>query len=130
MGWQFFSQLRAARDALGLQFRFEMIFDDGNSPLEVSRHFCHRIHGNNMSSYHGSGCHGSGCQANQGSDVGHVTYADLEDIPCIVMMVGEERAHVTLPTYVRREGREREGGREGGMEIERKSERGIDGGRE
>ena len=43
IGKQFYSQLKALRDALGLQFRFEVIFDDGSHLLTVGDHFMERL---------------------------------------------------------------------------------------
>lgn len=43
IGKQFYQKLKALRDALGLQFRFEVIFDDGSHLLSVSEHFMKRL---------------------------------------------------------------------------------------
>lgn len=43
IGKQFYSRLKALRDALGLQFRFEVIFDDGSHLLSVGDHFMERL---------------------------------------------------------------------------------------
>lgn len=43
IGKQFYSRLKALRDALGLQFRFEVIFDDGSHLLTVADHFMERL---------------------------------------------------------------------------------------
>ena len=43
VGKQFYQQLKALRDALGLQFRFEVIFDDGSHLLSISKHFMKRL---------------------------------------------------------------------------------------
>ena len=43
VGKQFYQKLKALRDALGLQFRFEVIFDDGSHLLSVSEHFMKRL---------------------------------------------------------------------------------------
>lgn len=43
VGKQFYHKLKALRDALGLQFRFEVIFDDGSHLLNVSEHFMKRL---------------------------------------------------------------------------------------
>ena len=102
MGRQFFNQLRAARDAVGLQFRFEMILDTGREGLTLSPHFLRRVKksGNKKE----SGCYGDGCRSDcvhgdgyRHDDGGHVTYSDLENVPCVVVMTGEERPHVSLP---------------------------------
>lgn len=43
VGKQFYQKLKALRDALGLQFRFEVIFDDGSHLLSVGEHFMKRL---------------------------------------------------------------------------------------
>ena len=43
IGKQFYSKLKAVKDALGLQFRFEVIFDDGSHLLTVADHFMERL---------------------------------------------------------------------------------------
>lgn len=43
IGKHFYSRLKALRDALGLQFRFEVIFDDGSHLLTVGDHFMERL---------------------------------------------------------------------------------------
>lgn len=88
MGHQFYSKLKAARDALGLQYRFEMILDTGRDGLKLSPHFMKRCYSN------GDGSHGDGCHDN------HVTYSDLDNLPCIIVITGEERPHVPLPRSV------------------------------
>ena len=78
IGHQFYRTLKATRDSLGLQFRFEIIFDDGTHLLSISNHFARRI----PQKSHGS----------------HVTcYKDLEGIPCIVVLTGPARANLTFP---------------------------------
>ena len=99
MGQQFFSKLKAARDAIGLQFRFEIILDTGREGLKLSPHFLRRVvkgginknRANGNDSLHGNGSsHGD-------SDV---MYSDLENLPCVVVMTGEERPHLPLPRSV------------------------------
>ena len=105
MGQQFFSKLKAARDALGLQFRFEMILDSGNESLTLSPHFLRRVRNKTRekkdSGVYGNGCLGDSIDGCHGDDEegSHVTYSDLENVPCVLVMVGEERAHVSLPRY-------------------------------
>ena len=43
VGKQFYHKLKALRDALGLQFRFEVIFDDGSHLLSIGEHFMKRL---------------------------------------------------------------------------------------
>ena len=102
MGHQFYSKMKAARDALGLQYRFEMILDTGRDGLKLSPHFMKRVakRGSIKSSTdsgcysNGDGSHGDGCHDN------HVTYSDLDNLPCIIVITGEERPHVPLPRSV------------------------------
>ena len=112
MGREFHSQLRAARDALGLQYRFEILLDAGREGLKLSPHFSRRVTSGSLSNGHtGSGCYSNGGQDNGSEGDGgihdnscrgnsdHVTYSDLENVPCVVVMTGEERPHVNLPRY-------------------------------
>ena len=105
MGQQFFSKLKATRDALGLQFRFEMVLDSGREGLTLSPHFHRRVRkttGKTDSGIYGNGCLGDGSHGDscRGDDGDHVTYSDLENVPCVVVMTGEERPHVSLPRSV------------------------------
>ena len=111
MGRQFFTQLKAACDALGLHYRFEVVLDTGREGLKLSPHFLRRVakasvgKGGAESGCYGNGCHvgdspggdagvhGNGCHDNSG----HLTYRHLENVPCVVVMTGEERPHVCLP---------------------------------
>ena len=88
VGRKFYQKLRAVRDALGLKYRFEIIFDDGSQVPTISEHFSKR-HSQWVSGR--GGCHG-----NQSS--GHVTsYKQLENLPCVLVLVGLNRAGLTFP---------------------------------
>ena len=104
MGRQFFSQLKAARDALGLQYRFEILLDTGRKGLKLSPHFLRRVRKDGCpieSDCYGNGCHGDCCSHGTSfhDDCCQVTYTDLENVPCVVVMTGEERPHLPLPRY-------------------------------
>ena len=102
MGRQFYTQLKAARDVLGLQFRFEVLLDSGREGLNLSPHFLRRVAKTQTSKESGcysNGCHGDGDRGD-GCRGDHVTYSDLENVPCVVVMTGEERAHTCLPRSV------------------------------
>ena len=49
-----------------------------------------------------SGCYGNDCDGGHGNGYqeGVVTYSDLENVPCVVVMTGEERPHLPLPRSV------------------------------
>ena len=100
MGQQFFSRLKAARNALSLQCRFEINLDTGREGLNLSPHFLRRFRkaGTNKE----SGCYRNECDAGRGNGYheGVVTYSDLENVPCVVVMTGEERPHLSLPRSV------------------------------
>ena len=82
IGRQLYSKLKATRDTLGLQFRFEVIFDDGSHLLSLSEHFAKRI------------SKLRGCDM----DARHVTsYRELENLPCIVVLAGSLRAGLSFP---------------------------------
>ena len=100
MGQQFFSQLRAARNALGLQCRFEIILDTGREGLNLSPHFLRRVRKVGINKE--SGCYGNDCDGGRGNGYqeGVITYSDLENVPCVVVMTGEERPHLSLPRSV------------------------------
>ena len=114
MGRQFFCQLKAARDALGLQYRFEVLLDSGREGLKLSPHFLLRVAKGGLGNRrHPKSCYSNGCLVGDGlhsdddtcgngchSNQDHVTYSDLDNVPCIVVMTGVERPHVPLPRSV------------------------------
>ena len=60
VGKSFYRKLKAVRDALGLQYVFEVLFDDGTRPIELSEHFARRLrdrskHCNSEKRYNGVG---------------------------------------------------------------------------
>ena len=99
MGQQFFSKLKAARDSAGLQFRFEMILDAGREGLKLSPHFFRRAAKESINKgCADSSCYGNNGNCSRGNDTqSDVTYLDLENVPCVVVMIGEERPHISLP---------------------------------
>ena len=87
---QFYHKLRAVRDALGLKYRFEMILDDGSKHLALSEHFTKRVSKWRGSSYHGD------------LPPGRVmSYRELENLPCLVVLAGRSRAGLGFPRSVR-----------------------------
>ena len=100
MDQQFFSQLRAACNALGLQCCFEIILDTGREGLNLTPHFLRRVKkaGTNKE----SDCYRNDCDGGRGNGYqeGVVTYSDLVNVPCVVVMTGEERPHLSLPRSV------------------------------
>lgn len=89
MAKQFYHKLRAVRDALGLKYRFEMILDDGSKRLALSEHFTKRVAKWRGSGYHGNLSPGYG-----------MSYRDLENLPCLVVLAGQSRAGLGFPRSV------------------------------
>ena len=86
MGAQFYRNLKSARNSLGLQFRFEVLFDDGSHFITPSSHFLART------VRKGRGC----SYGNEHRD--HVmSYQELEGVPCVVVLAGRERANLSFP---------------------------------
>ena len=83
---QFYHKLKAVRDGLGLKYRFEIILDDGSKRLTLSEHFTKRV-----TKWRGSGYHGN-------QPPGHVmSYRELENLPCLVVLAGQSRAGLGFP---------------------------------
>ena len=74
-----YQKLKAVRDCLGLEYRFEMIFDDGQRKLTVSDHFRKRLSQHKCQSEHG------------------LCYKDLHNLPCLVVLAGTGRASLSFP---------------------------------
>ena len=91
----FYQKLKAVRDSLGLCHRFEILFDDGSQYLRVSNHFYQRL-----SQWKGKQ-HVNGMTVG-GAKEGHLimSYKELENLPCLVVLAGELRSGLSFPRYV------------------------------
>ncbi len=97
IGKVFYQKIRQIRDALGLSYRFEVIYDDGSTFLKISDHFSRRLaqwksgrHLNGVSrARFGGGGRKLGCQV--------ISYKELENLPCLVVLAGEHRAGLSFP---------------------------------
>ena len=81
---EIFSKLKSVRNLLGLQYRFEIILDDGESVLKVSDHFLKRLMA------------WRSCNIN--NDLG-LSYESLNNLPCLVIMSSRIGSDVRLPRY-------------------------------
>lgn len=95
LGKQFYQKLKAVRDSLGLGHRFEILFDDGSQYLRVADHFYRRLR-----QWKGKQ-HVNGTTVG-GAGEGHVvmSYKELENLPCLVVLAGELRSGLSFPRYV------------------------------
>eukprot|EP00731_Ephydatia_muelleri_P031529 Em0023g36a len=75
-----YQKLKAVRDCLGLEYRFEMIYDDGQRMLNVSEHFRKRL------------------SLRKCRNDGRLCYKDLDNLPCFVVLAGTSRASVGFPS--------------------------------
>ena len=68
--------------------------------VKFSPHFLRRVRKAGINKE--SGCYGNDCDGDHGNGYheGVVTYSDLENVPCVVVMTGEERPHLSLPRSV------------------------------
>lgn len=90
---EFYQKLRSVRDALGLSYRFEMMFDDGSQYLTVSNHFHKRLdHWKGKT----QGVNGMSATGDEGSHV-IMSYKELDNLPCLVVLAGESRASLSFP---------------------------------
>lgn len=80
IGTDMFNKLRAVRNTLGLQCRFEMILDHGEEKLTISDHFLKRLK--------------SWGVAEGGTSL---SYLNLKHLPCLVIMTGRMQSSVRLP---------------------------------
>ena len=93
----FYHKLKAVRDSLGLSYRFEILYDDGTQFLTVSEHFHRRLSQWKGKPYM-SGVELDGHDGDGGRRV-VMSYSDLEDLPCLVVLAGEFRAGLSFPRY-------------------------------
>lgn len=82
---EIYSKLKSVRNLLGLQYRFEIILDNGESILKVADHFLKRL------------IAWRSCAMNH--DLG-LSYENLNNLPCLVIMSGRTGSDVRLPRYV------------------------------
>lgn len=75
-----YQKLKAVRDCLGLEYRFEMIYDDGKRQLTVSQYFRGRL---SQRKSHGDQ---------------RLCYRDLLNLPCLVVLAGTCRASMSFPS--------------------------------
>lgn len=83
----FYQKLIKIRNALGLEYRFEVLLDSGEGLLQLSDHFMKRIRQWRTQS---DGFRGSQCSV-------HATYQDLENLPCLLVLAGRVRAAGRMP---------------------------------
>ena len=83
IGKAFYWKIKAVRDALGLQYRFEVLLDNGKSLPCLSEYFAKRVKSQHI--------------GRESNDMCVSNYEELEDIPCIVVMVGRRRSRPHLP---------------------------------
>ena len=96
---EFYQKLRTVRDMLGLSYRFEMLYDDGSQYLSVSNHFYRRLSlwGGKKQRVNGM----TKVEAQQeGGSHNVMSYKELENLPCLVVLAGEMRASLSFPRYV------------------------------
>lgn len=79
----FYSKLKAVRNILGLQYRFEICFDNGHSQLMLSDHFLRRVNMNNNVS-------------NMNNNFG-LSYENLYNLPCLIVLSGKLLPSVRMP---------------------------------
>ena len=81
IGKSLYCKLRAVRDALGLQYRFEILLDNGKTLPSLSEYFARRVKSQRS------------CQETQ--DL--CSYEELEGLPCLLIMTGKGRGRTRLP---------------------------------
>ena len=82
-----YQKLVKIRNALGLEYRFEILLDTGEAPLQLSDHFMKRIKQWQTRSDTYSG----------GRSSVYATYQDLESLPCLLVLAGRVRAVGRMP---------------------------------
>jgi len=90
------------RDALGLSYRFEVIYDDGSSYLKISEHFSRRLaqwkSGRQLNGVHVKpGGSVEGGAESKGGRCMVTSYKELENLPCLVVLTGDCRAGLSFP---------------------------------
>ncbi|KAI6659295.1 GREB1-like protein isoform X2 [Oopsacas minuta] len=99
-----YDQLVNARKDVGLQYRFEIILDDGSQDLSIDPYFVQRMrtwkfgkHANDKGAYQYS--YFSALKLHQ-TTWQPKTYLQLNNLPCILIVAGDERGGETLPKSV------------------------------
>lgn len=92
VGQDLYRQLKAVRGMVGLQYRFEIIYNNTTSNLELDAHFMRRLQ---QWKY---GCVSSD-QAQLPSDNQWQPncFKDLENLPCLVILAGVCRSGLSFP---------------------------------
>ena len=92
VGQDLYQQLKAVRDMAGLQYRFEIIYNNTTSELELDHHFMRRLL---QWKY---GCVSSE-QSQQPTDNQWQPncFKDLENLPCLVILAGVCRSGLSFP---------------------------------
>ena len=80
----FYTKLKAVRNVLGLQYRFEICFDNGRNQLVLSEHFSRRVHRTNSSSVSNVDQYG-------------LSYEELCDLPCLIVLSGQLLPSARMP---------------------------------
>lgn len=78
-----YCKIKAVRNLLGLEYRFDVLLDNGDNTLNLSDHFLKRL------KIWGFGCHSN-------HRVG-LSYEDLQTLPCLVVMTGRVLVNVRMP---------------------------------
>ncbi len=82
IGTDLFNKIKVIRNILGLQYRFEVLLDHGDSKMVVSEYFQKRLK-----------------LCNVVKSTNSLSYLDLNNLPCLVIMTGRVRPSIRLPKY-------------------------------
>lgn len=95
VGQDLYQQLKAVRDVVGLQYRFEVIYNNTTTELELDKHFLRRLQQWKYGSV-------SSEQSQQLNDTQWLPncFKDLENLPCLVILAGVCRSGLSFPRSV------------------------------
>ena len=92
VGQDIYQQLKVVRDLVGLQYRFELIYNNTMSELELDKHFMRRLH---QWKY---GCVAADqTQLLSDNQWQPNCFKDLENLPCVVILAGVCRSGLSFP---------------------------------
>ena len=104
IGKLFYQKIRQIRDALGLSYRFEVLYDDGSTFLRISEHFSRRLaqwkSGRHLNGVNTKPRGGAGGGRKGGGGCIVMSYKELENLPCLVVLAGECRAGLSFPRLI------------------------------
>lgn len=106
VGYDLYQQLKAIRDLVGLQYRYEVVYNSSKTDLELDKHFVRRLRqwkygqvSNPDPDGGQTSVSGSTDNLSNESQWQPSCFKDLENLPCLVVLAGVCRSGFSFPRY-------------------------------